>query len=402
MQRQRIRLAPDVDHKTAGLVLVTVVGACVSLSAGVGIRAAIRAKRHATKISIVQTLLACALSALVIALAHVILGGRLPESERSGLWNDGTLIVFPTSMAGLGASVTSLWAVLWTAEAATRQRYAQTVAERQRDATQLLRGLNQLSELTREIYSDWFLTPQAPKAMEFRIQQAWERILDDVAGSANIQQDGEPPGGEPCLGPCRIHLPHSNAYFPEEDFGSTEGSGCSHFLRALERELPDLYTFARRLAATHRSRMLWVHDAMRDLAPLLLKLQLDQKPLLADVLLFQEIYPRKVSEADTSEGRWALAAGLEWSHVAMSDSAWESRYRDRARRAGVVIIDSSLDATRRDLRLARGAPATRSLFRQVARDLLAGHDRRTVSDAEFWSAVSAAATPSPDHQSSDE
>lgn len=374
-----------MTYGEATRIFLVVVTTCFTLIGLVAIRVMLRARDQAQKVSIVPVLLPTATLVLGVALTHVLLGGQLGGPERRGLWGEGTLIAFPTSLATVAGTFISLWAVFWTAEQTRRETQAQIAESRRHRVTTLIRLFDDLEEPSERIRREWFVeaAPQA-RWLESEIRKAWEELIHELKAAPSDL------GSTECREGHTISLPEINVFLPNDEYGSSDILGCSHFRELSSKKLAGLYIRARQLAANMFGEMVPVRRIVEEIKPLLREAGFDTRKLLTDATFFDVIYPQALPEKATEEGRYALAKILAWVHFIHADEDWEFAYRARAAECGISVEKLQSDSLylRKDWHLAQNASLARkelqsALHRLRDNDAILGSG----SELDFWAQV---------------
>ncbi len=348
-------------------------------------RAVVATRRGGIRGSIVQPILVLAVAAVALAVIHVLIGGQLQAEERRGLWAEGTLFVFPTSVGALGASMTSLWAVLWTAEASERKARGDIAAARRRDAADLVYFFDRFDEEATPVRSLWFGSgARGHEETRSAIRHAWEEIVRELH-----QKESSWTTTLPCH--CAVHLPDINVFLPDTEYGSSDSLGCVHFREALKPRLENLYKNAKQVAAFRFVAMQSVTATMNEIRPILKRLRMNDKIFLADGVLYAEVYPAKPPDPATAEGRFMLARTLAWiAHGATDREEWEGDLKRMGNQLK-IRVERRFPQERRDAKWeeAHSAYARRVRLREVLLRRLRGTQENLCagSDDDFWDGV---------------
>lgn len=371
-----------MDYRQAKFILGVVVASCALLITVFGLVAVFRSRRRG-RVSVAPVLLAAGIWIFSAALTHVLLGSVLEGRERRSLWAEGTLFAIPTSLAALGGTFVSIWAVLWTAEASLWVTRSKTGELRRRQAAKLVYLFNGLGTHFRGILQEWFAAAtDGGMVLEELIRETWEELLDKV-------QDDRLLGGDGCARGHTVCLPEVNVFLPGEEYGSLE-LGCSHFQSVLSGKLPRLYGKARQLAVNKKVSLSHVREVADELASLLREFGFDAKRMLKDVEVLSHIYPPELPDPSTQEGRYHLALILDWVHWIHSDRGWIEGYRARAESLGVNVIERinepREEKMREDWDLARTASVARGRLRDALLRRISASEVNLASESEidFW------------------
>ncbi|MEJ1105468.1 MULTISPECIES: hypothetical protein [unclassified Kribbella] len=362
-------------------VIVIIVTALTSL----GFRRGLGLRR-----SLTPPLLAVALSVIAVAFTHVWIGGRIATDKRSGLWAEGSITAFPTSLTALGATFISLWVVLWTAENSVRttQRHDQTIEaeQRRKQGADLVLLMDSLDDSVRPLRS-WWMGDVKGLGLWSSIDGLWRHMCDGGLG--------EPAS----LGPndyCRndghrVALPDTNCLTPADVLDRTTSGGCLHFAAEVEARLADMQISAMQIAANKVTDANRVRNVLAALSSLLDKYGLKEyDDLVSDARRLSKYYPETSPDPSSADGKKLLAQIMNSVYLAATmDGRWDREIRAEAAKHGVVIKDHyGKDNRDRWVRVQNSAEV-RSRFRNSLLESMREND--TVVGAglplDFWNRI---------------